>query len=92
GTLVDYIGQITNSNSNTLTIAGIIADGTGSNAAGVQVGGTGYLGTVIFKGANTYTGNTTVSGGTLQFGNAYVTTTSAVTSSPIGTGNITINA
>ncbi|MDH6250148.1 autotransporter-associated beta strand protein, partial [Polynucleobacter sphagniphilus] len=69
GTLVDYIGQITNSNSNALTIAGIIADGTGSNAAGVQVGGTGYLGTVIFKGANSYSGGTTVSAGTLIVSN-----------------------
>ncbi|WP_161485648.1 S-layer family protein, partial [Polynucleobacter sp. MWH-Tro8-2-5-gr] len=78
-----------NSTSNASQVTGIIS-GSGSVALNSA---SGYnSGVLNLSGANTYTGNTTVSGGTLQFGNAYVTTTSAVTSSPIGTGNITINA
>ena len=73
---------------NTLTVNGNIATSTGS----LTIGNSSNTGTVILSGANAYTGGTTISGGTLQLGSAYVTTTSAVTNSSIGTGNITIGA
>jgi outer membrane autotransporter protein len=59
---VTLTGRATiDSGSNTLTVAGPIADGT--SAGGLIKTGTG---TLILTGANTYSGGTTISAGTLQ--------------------------
>ena len=74
----------------TLTIAGVIADQTGSGGTGINAGAGSLLvsgGDTVFLGtSNTYTGGTAVSGGTmLEIGVAGAAGTGAIALS--GTGN-----
>jgi fibronectin-binding autotransporter adhesin len=79
GSLTNVIAQITNTTPATLTISALIADGSGTNSAGLQVGQTNYAGTVIFLSNNTYSGGTTISSGTLKAGGATSFSSGAIT-------------
>jgi len=65
------------SNNNTLSVGGVISNGTTANA--IVKAGTGAL---TLSGANTYTGGTSLTAGTLNINNA----------SALGTGTFTITA
>ena len=62
-------------------VNGVIADGSGGGNLALVKNGTG---TWLLGGANTYTGGTTVSAGTLR------TTSTAASTTPFGTGTITL--
>jgi autotransporter-associated beta strand protein len=65
---------------NTLTVGGVIANGTGNSF--IKDG----AGTLLLTGDNTFTGGVTINGGILQVSR----TTAGRT--PLGTGNVTVNA
>ena len=73
------------------SIAGVIGQATG-NLVNINTLIKQDAGTWTLSGANTYSSGTSISGGTLKFATSYATTASSVTSSPIGTGNLTITA
>ncbi len=77
GTLAGTSRSVTVS-ANTLTIGGIISNGTTANSL-IKAG----AGTLVLSGANTFTGGVTLTGGTLKFGNNTAIGTSA--------GTLTIN-
>jgi autotransporter-associated beta strand protein len=98
--IVGGTGSITLSNSGTIGGSGFgltLGGAQGGSIASIIGTGAGGLtkqdtGTWTLSGANTYSGGTTITSGTLKFGTSYLTTASAVTSSPIGTSNVTIGA
>lgn len=77
---------LTSAAGGTVAISGKITDDTGTNSA-TKVG----AGVVALSGANTYAGGTIVSAGTLQLAGGNVGTVGAITSSPIGTGPLTLS-
>lgn len=60
-------GATFDTNGNTLTIAGVVADLVSGNPATLTKNGTGSL---VLSGSNTYTGSTILNAGTIQVGNA----------------------
>ena len=70
--------------STSLTLSGVLSDGSSSGSLAVNDTGTGGTGTVSLTGTNTYTGGTMVNGGTLTFG--------AGGSAGVIQGNLTINS
>jgi autotransporter-associated beta strand protein len=91
----DYLIQ-----GNTLTLNGTtptITLGTGISASiqSVIAGNVGLTkagaGTLTLSGANTYDGGTTLAAGTLRIGAGNTGDVGAITSSPIGTGTLTLN-
>ncbi len=76
---------ITTNGVGTLTLSGVVANG--STTSGLTLSGTG---TLALTGANTFTGGTTVnSGSTLLVGGTSVITSGNVSSGATGTGNVT---
>jgi autotransporter-associated beta strand protein len=73
---VNTTGGTVDTNGNTLTLAGVIADGNGPGAL-TKMG----TGTLTLSAANTYSGGTTVIGGLINFKSA----------SNFGSGTITLN-
>ena len=74
-------------------ISGIIQDGIGHDGSVITLTlSKSNAGTLTLSGANTYTGNTAVLGGTLVVGGATVGNPGLITSSPLGTGVVTVNS
>ncbi|MBU3578134.1 autotransporter-associated beta strand repeat-containing protein, partial [Polynucleobacter sp. UK-Kesae-W10] len=70
----------------------IIVSNNISGSGSVIQNGSGALTLSGASNFNTYSGGTVINAGTLKLGSDFTVTTSAVTSSPVGTGNVTINA
>ncbi len=62
---INTTGGTIDTQANTLTLSGVIGNGTGTTGMLTKVG----AGTLVLSGTNTYSGGTTLSGGTLVAGN-----------------------
>jgi fibronectin-binding autotransporter adhesin len=74
--LVNVVGGSVDTNGNTLTLSGTIANGNGTSGVLTKSG----AGTLILSATNTYSGGTTISAGTLQ----------AMNANAVGTGSVTL--
>ena len=75
----NQVVTLTPASAMTLTIAGVIADQTGSGSSGLGSLDINGAGVVDLTASNTYAGGTTLSSGALELGNAHAAGSGAIT-------------